>query len=201
MAGRETIPARGGRALRLAAGESVAVINTHGTQVVDTWAFVTGDMDEWMSMEHSRVESGALLPPLGAPFVTNRRRAILTRVADTSPGVHDTLMAACDRQRYARLGCEGHHDNCADNMVAALAALGIAAAHVPSPLNLFMNIPVHADGGLDAAAPLGAPGEEVVLRAEIDCVAVFSACPQDMTPINGPARQPTEAHLRRIPAV
>ena len=35
---------------------TVDVINTHGSQVVDTWAFVDGS--EWMSMEHSACISG-----------------------------------------------------------------------------------------------------------------------------------------------
>lgn len=50
----ETIPARRGKAVRLAAGQRLRVVNTHGTQVVDTWAFVSHLMTEFMSMEHTR---------------------------------------------------------------------------------------------------------------------------------------------------
>jgi uncharacterized protein len=35
----------------------------------------------------------------------------------------------------------------------------------------------------------------VVLRAEIDLIAAFSACPQDILPINGRAGKPAEAHF------
>jgi len=35
----------------------------------------------------------------------------------------------------------------------------------------------------------------VSLRAEIDCIVAFSACPQDMLPVNGLAMRPTEAHF------
>jgi len=35
----------------------------------------------------------------------------------------------------------------------------------------------------------------VALRAEMDCVVAFSACPQDLLPINGLAMRPTEAHF------
>ena len=48
------IPARRGMAARVAAGQRVRVINTHGSQVVDTWAFSARDATEWMSMEASR---------------------------------------------------------------------------------------------------------------------------------------------------
>ena len=49
-----TIPARGGKAAFLEAGQRIRVINTHGQQVVDTWAFNRADLEEFMSMEHSR---------------------------------------------------------------------------------------------------------------------------------------------------
>ncbi|GIS87969.1 MAG: hypothetical protein CM1200mP18_06790 [Gammaproteobacteria bacterium] len=37
-----TIPARGGKAVSIRQGQAVKVINTHGEQVVDTWAFNAG---------------------------------------------------------------------------------------------------------------------------------------------------------------
>lgn len=49
---------------------------------------------------------------------------MLTVVEDTSGGVHDTLVAACDRWRYEELGAEGYHENCADNLVEGLKELG-----------------------------------------------------------------------------
>lgn len=112
-----TIPARRGKAARVRRGQVVRVINTHGEQVVDTWAFREGVLGEFMSME-------------------------------------------------------------------------------PSPLNLFMNIPVRADGVLSFEAPVSTPGSHVALRAEMDLVVAFSACPQDILPINGIARRPTEAHFQ-----
>ena len=51
---------------------------------------------EFMSMEHSRAGMQRLIPMVGDTFVTNRRRPILTLVEDTSGGIHDTLIAACD---------------------------------------------------------------------------------------------------------
>ena len=85
----------------------IKVINTSGTQVIDTWAFVLADPREFMSMEHTRVEIERVSPRAGDQLCTNRRRPILTLVQDTSPGVHDTTLAACDVYRYERLGAEG----------------------------------------------------------------------------------------------
>lgn len=179
------VPAREGRAVRLPAGGRLAVGNPFGTQVGDLWAFVDWDPHEALSMEHLRAGLRRIAPRAGDPLLTNRRRALLTLVEDTSPGVHDTLVAACDVHRYAQLGATAPHDNCTDNLRLALAALGLAAAEVPAPLNLWMNIPVGADGAMEWRPTVARPGDRVVLRAERDCVVVVSSCPMDLLPING----------------
>ena len=196
-----TIPARGGKAAFLEAGQRIRVINTHGQQVVDTWAFNRADLEEFMSMEHSRTFLSRIMARVGDSMATNRRRPILTLVEDTTvegdtAGIHDTLLAACDRYRYELLGCEGYHDNCTDNLAAALAELGLTRPETPSPWNLFMNIPGAADGSVAFVAPVSKPGDYVTLRAEMDCVVAFSACPQDVVPINGVNCTPTEAHFQ-----
>jgi len=190
-----TIPARRGMAARVGKGQRIKVINTHGAQVVDTWAFSAADATEWMSMEASRAWFMKLRAVLGDTFLTNQRRPILSLIEDTSGGAHDTLMAACDAPRYRLLGVEGHHDNCRDNLHAGLAALGVKVPATPSPLNLFMNIPWSAEGALAWAEPVSTPGSYVVLGAEMDLVIAFSACPQDLLPINGRTGHTTEAHF------
>ena len=187
------IPARNGVAARLDAGETVMVVNTHGKQVVDTWAFNARDTGEFMSMEHSRASMLRLIPRVGDTLTTNRRRAILTLVADTTPGIHDTLLAACDLHRDRQLGAVGHHDNCTQNLAHALEAVGLSAAVTPAPHNLFMNVPVADHGQLDFKPPVSEAGQYVALRAEMELVIVFSACPQDMVPVND--MRPTDAHF------
>ena len=193
------IPARRGLAVRLSAGEAIQIVNTHGAQVVDTWAFNAEDPTEFVSNEHMRASLGKLWPGQGDPLITNRRRPILILEEDTSPGRHDTLIAACDDYRYGLLGCTDYHDNCTDNLHAAMRRIGIALSECPSPLNLWMNIPVAGDGSTSWGEPLSKPGDHVVLRAQIDCIVAMSACPQDILPINGAACQPTEAHYRILP--
>jgi uncharacterized protein YcgI (DUF1989 family) len=189
------IPARRGKAVHLRRGQTVRVVNTRGQQVVDTWAFGAGDIAEFMSMEHSRVAIGRIIPGIGDTLVTNRRQPILTLTEDTSGGIHDTLFAACDRWRYEGLGCTGYHDNCTDNLAAALAELGLVPPETPAPLNLFMNIPVIDGNRVEIRPPVSTPGSHVSLRAEADCIVAFSACPQDIVPINGLALRPTEARF------
>jgi uncharacterized protein YcgI (DUF1989 family) len=192
------IPARHGKALVLMAGQAVKLVNTHGTQVVDCWAWRRGALEEFMSMEATRVWNQQLNPKVGDTLVTNRRNPILTIVDDTSPGVHDSFMAACDRQRYERLNVEGYHRNCFDNMLEAVRDLGY---EVPNPtlasLNVFMNIAVKPDGrSLDTLPTLTQPGDFITFRAEMECIVAFSACPQDIVKIQGQAdNTPRNAHF------
>jgi len=180
----QCLPARQGIAARVHAGQTISIINTSGRQVVDTWAFSSQDVDEWLSMEHSRVALSRIVPRVGDILLSNRRRPMLCLIEDTTPGNHDTLMAACDARRYELLGAVGHHDNCSDNLHAALRAMAMNTRIVPCPLNLFMHVPWSGDGRLSFERPTSAPGQYVSLRAECELVVALSACPQDMNPVN-----------------
>ena len=191
-----TVPARRGRAVRLAKGRALKIVNTHGHQVCDTWAFSAEDPHEFLSMEHTRPTLEKIFPTQGDYLYSNRRRPILFFAEDTSPGRHDTIVAACDDYRYGLLGCKDYHDNCTDNLVAAMRAIHAPLPEVPQPLNLWMNIPVHPDGRIEFGLPLSKPGDYVVLRAEMDVVIAMSACPQDILPIN--AGNPVEVHYETL---
>src|SRR3546814_12024618 len=102
---------------------------------------------------------------VGDILYSNRRRPILTLVEDSSPGIHDTIIAACDRNRYKFLGVEGHHDNCEDNLFAGMKELGLTPPEVPSPLNMWMNIPVKPAHGIGWEDPVPKPGDYDLGRA------------------------------------
>jgi uncharacterized protein len=186
------IPARQGRAVKVAKGGVLKIINTFGHQVVDFWAFDAEDLGVHLSMEHTRASLSRLTPRVGDVLVDNRREPMLEFESDTSSGVHDTVIAACDPARYAKLGCVGFHASCADNLHQALKALGVTPPPCPASFNLWMNIPVLADGSLEWREPKSKPGDSVAFRAIIDCIMVMSACPQDIIPIN--AGHPVSAH-------
>jgi uncharacterized protein YcgI (DUF1989 family) len=164
---------------------------------------------EFLSMSHSRDSTEHLCPQVGDTLLTNLRLPILTVVEDTSPGTHDTLMAACDPLRYKELGVEDweQHGSCAENLVLSLQQLNkqvglkgrkaigcdVTVNNVPSPLNLFMNVPWNNEGKISFGAPKGKRGDYIRFRAERDMIIVMSACPQDVTEING--KKPMVAHF------
>ena len=161
------IPARHGVAILLDRGAELVLVNTHGTQVLDTWAFSRGDGREHMSMEHPRSRLSRLMPRVGDMLWTNRRRPILMVVEDTSPGVHDTLLCACNAAIYRELGCAEGHRSCEDNLHEALAAIGRDIDHTPGPLNLFMNVPWDRDGALDREPTWSRPTLCSTVRARL----------------------------------
>lgn len=192
---RVTVPAGRGVAVKLAAGQRLRVINSHGTQCVDSWAVVPGEPPEYLSMAHCREVLQTLYFAPGQVLVSNRYRPLLEITADTSPGRHDTLIAACSREFYARAGRGSDHPNCSDNFAAALAAFGVNPAFTPQPWNLFMRAPVFDDGRIEYVRPPLAPGAYVELEALNDCIAAFSACPDDVYPTNGGDGRPQDAEL------
>jgi len=186
MTSSSVLPARQGTAVALAAGERVQIVNLDGGQVVDWWALAhprDGD-DEYASMEHTRASLRRLVPRVGDAIYSTRRRPLVTLVEDTSPGVHDTLIAACDPERYRLLGGAPDHPSCAQNFAAAIAEHGRSLPRAPAPFNLFMAIPWSAEGQLAfEPSPAGA-GDSVTFQAELDVLVVVSVCPMDLNPIN-----------------
>lgn len=201
MANMVELPGRQGVAVPLNLGQRLRLVNTHGNQVVDTWAVMAADPTEHMSMEHSRRMTGHLHPKPGDVLYSNRRNAMLRIEEERFEGTHDTIVACCDSWLYAHYGCEPGHANCHDNYVSALRRVGVEPAVVPNPLNLWMNVPV-VDNQVSITAPLSKPGDFIVLQAEADVIVVLSACPMDVVPangaapINGPDLEPKPVHYR-----
>ena len=187
MISKYKIPAKHGKAFKVSIGDTLKLINTFGTQVVDCWAINSKNLDEYMCMEASRVWLQRLNPIVGDTFVTNKRNPILTIVEDTSPGIHDTFMAACDKKRYELLGVENYHRNCSDNLIEALEDKNVCLERtILASFNIFMNIEVQSDKiTLKTLPTVSKPGDYITLRAEMDCYVVFSSCPQDIVKIQG----------------
>jgi uncharacterized protein YcgI (DUF1989 family) len=175
--------------VRVPAGTAFRIVDVEGKQVADLFAFNAADVREYHSPMHTRAAVSRLFPLVGEAFTTNRRRPIMTLVRDDTPAVHDMLIAPCDPERYAGLGVEGWHASCRENLNDVMRELGHDHVCQPASINLFMNIPVAADGRLGWEPAPTAAGDSITLRAEMDCIVVASSCPQDIVPIND--RNPT----------
>lgn len=177
---RIAIPARKGHAGHVAAGRTIRIITPQGQQAADFFAFNEADLGEWLSAPHSWTASRHTKPCEGDVFLSRHRNPMLDFTEDGAGGVHDMMLAACDRARYVQLGHPEPHDGCGDNMKNAMRVLGYEIDVVPQPVNFFTNTQVDSDGVLTAPANPVPPGGYVLLTARIDLVCAFSACPFDM---------------------
>lgn len=186
-----SIPAETAVGVELARHQICRVVNIHGGQVVDTWAFQRSDAGEFLSMAHSRTATYHLEFKPGDTLVSNRFNPMLSFVADTSPGRHDTLHAACSEPSYRYFGAGANHANCQDNLLDTLAGWGFELTHTPCPWNLFENTSIETDLALRDQTSEAPAGSYVELRAEMDLILVCSACPSGIGNISG--RQPRGA--------
>uniref|UniRef100_A0A093USI2 Peptidoglycan deacetylase n=1 Tax=Talaromyces marneffei PM1 TaxID=1077442 RepID=A0A093USI2_TALMA len=184
------LPARKAVALQISAGQAIKIINTHGKQVVDFWAFNPSDPRDFLSMVHTRTVLRKVAVRLGDSLYSTRRKPMLTIEEDTTKGVHDIIWSTCDAERYRMQGVQGYHDNCSENMHTALKTgfpdwAGIPDNWVPDPFNTFMNVAIDHHGGLDIREPTSEKGQYIVLRSNADLILVMSSCPQDIEAVNG----------------
>ncbi|KAL2066847.1 hypothetical protein VTL71DRAFT_1271 [Oculimacula yallundae] len=202
-----TIPAKHGTAIPLLAQQCIKIHNKHGNQVVDTWAFTLPSSSlsttvpptqkstkplSHLSTSQTRSQLRKIRPSLKDTFVDNHCVPIISLIEDTSGGVHDMLFPACNPQRYAHLKSELEkegkepHRSCAQNCIEAAREVGVEVREeeVPSPLNLFMCVEIDQDGKIELREPKSGKGSWVVLRAEVECLVVLSACPNDISAVN-----------------
>ncbi len=167
-------------------------------QTTGSYPFASGV--QYFSASRTRSVLSKLVPSAESRDVlyTNKSVPMFTLVEDTTTGIHDTLFGCCDRFRYRNLGWDDfEHASCAENMHVALQKAVadkaippvISSEWTPDPLNVFMNVPVttslerSAGGGtISCQPPQTKPNQYLTLRAEVDCVAVMSACPNDVIP-------------------
>jgi uncharacterized protein len=172
----QLVPAAQGAGLQLKRGEQLRVIDPEGGQTGDLVAF-SQDGRQRLSNGRTFDYGGKIYVSTGDVLWSDCSNPMMTIVAD-QVGRHDFLYCACSLEMYRiQYGTAGYHANCTDNLCSALRELGIEPGSLPTPLNLFMNVEVAADGRLVFAPPKSRAGDSVVLRAEMDLVIALSSCP------------------------
>ena len=166
--------------MRVAEGQAITVRTPDGGQPADFFAYNAANTGEWLSPPHTWVTTFSLKPRPGDVFLSRFRRPMLEMTDDTADGVHDMLLAACDRFRYEFFGHRGAHASCSDNLQIAMRREGYEISVIPQPINFFTNVIVGADGRLAAPRNPVPPGAEVTMKALMDLICVVSSCPFDL---------------------
>jgi len=180
-------------------GEILRIIDMEGQQAVDFICFNALDTKE--TYDNTVTVRLAARPFLrkGDVLYSNLANPMFTMVEDTI-GNHDTICGCCSAEiNYLRYKVKDT-PSCRANFLRELAKYGLDSRSLVPNINLFMNIPIDANGELQIRAPLSRPGDHVDLAAEMDCLAVISNCPQILNPANNfnptPVRMVTFAAAR-----
>jgi uncharacterized protein len=177
-------------------GETFRIVDLEGNQAVDTLFYNADDPAEHYSASDTIREQGNIYLSLGTTLMSDLCRPMLTITADTV-GRHDTLGGACSTEsntvRYA-LEKKSMHA-CRDSFLLAVAEndhYGLSKRDIAHNINFFMNVPVTADGKLEFADGLSAPGKYVEMVAEMNVIVLISNCPQLNNPCNAYNPTPIE---------
>ena len=176
MIKQQLVPPGTGVGLRLKRGEHLRVTDPEGGQSGDLLPY-SQDGRERLSNGRTFDYGGKIYVSTGDVLWSDRSSPMMTIVAD-EVGRHDLLYSPCSIEMYRiQYKVTGYHANCTDNLCSALRELGIEPGPLPTPLNVFMNVEVLADGRLVFAPPRSRAGDSIVLRAEMDLAIALSACP------------------------
>jgi uncharacterized protein YcgI (DUF1989 family) len=164
-------------------GQTVRIIDLEGQQVADWVCFNRHRREEKFSPPNTVMINGSLRPTRGYSLWSDEASKMFTIVNDTVQ-LHDVIAGACSRfTNKVRYGLD-NTPNCRDNLALALGPYGIGWKDVPYAFNVFMNVPVGADGRVSNAAPISRAGDFIDLLAEMDCLVGISNCPQVLNACN-----------------
>ena len=170
-----------GTAFELRRGQHLTVIDLEGEQVADLIAFARDDHREWLSSGRTFDYANTIRLTTGHVLYSNRSRPMFTIVSD-DVARHDFLLTPCSAETFQIIYRRtGHHPSCLENLSRALAPHGIDPDAIPTTFNIFMNVEIGANGGLQILPPLSQAGDKVRLRAEMDLLVGLTACSAELS--------------------
>jgi uncharacterized protein YcgI (DUF1989 family) len=170
------IPPRSGTAFRLEKGQVLTVTDVEGVQVADLLAYNADDVREVISNGRTFDYAECIQLTTGHVLFSNRSNKLLTIVEDTV-GRHDFLLTPCSEATFRHFYPDQPvHRGCFGNLAEALAPYGIEPDMIPCAFNIFMNVPVAADGKIRVGPPMSKAGDYIRLQAEMNLVIGLTAC-------------------------
>ena len=175
------IPACHGAAIDVKEGQTIAVVDIEGAQVVDFFAERAENPGEFVSPGVTIDCNESLRLQIGDLIYSNLYRPMFEILAD-DVGEHDLLHPCCRPEMYDFFYHNGsEHPNCLDNINRSLGE----NRPIIRPINLFMYTAVTPDGKIEVRKPLSKPGDRIVLRARMDVWLGVAACSVSESDCNG----------------
>lgn len=111
---------------------------------------------------------------------------VMMAVLEDGAGTHDAFCGASNKASNARRHGDGAnhgpHPNARDRFMLAVAKHGLGRKDVHPCITWFKGVRIAADGTATPQIGPFPPGRELVLRAEMDLIAVLANCPHVLDP-------------------
>jgi uncharacterized protein YcgI (DUF1989 family) len=170
------IEPRTGVAFELRKGQVLKVIDPRGVQVSDMLAFSLKDVREVISNGRTFDYEETIALTTGNRLWSNRSNPMLEIVEDTV-GRHDFLLTPCSEATFRHFYPDQPvHRGCFGNLAEALKPYGVEPDMIPCAFNIFMNVPVAANGTVSVDPPVSKAGDFIRLRANMDLIVGLTAC-------------------------
>jgi uncharacterized protein YcgI (DUF1989 family) len=174
------------------------VIRIIATTTVDFVCFRLQNLRERFDQARTKVYNMKLFVSVGDKLMGRDNQHMMTILVDRfKEGTHDLQKGMCSGYRFQlakqenRLGeyypreiKEIPDHGCYENLSRALTSYGIIPEDIPSPLNLNQHMKIDGTSGrMEHTQVRPKPGNYMDIRAEMDLLVAFSACPD--LPVGG----------------
>ncbi|MFN4228263.1 urea amidolyase associated protein UAAP1 [Parvibaculum sp.] len=178
---KETVPGGWAHALPLKRGETLRIVNTHGTAGVSLLFYNDRDRSERFNAGDTvKIQWNARLSR-GRVLFSDMGR-VLASITDDTYGRNDALTGGSSKMTNgARYGNPSLR-NTRDNFILLAAKNGLDKRDVPPCLTLFAPVGVDGEGRFRWEGEGPQPGSRVDLRAELDLLVFVSNAPHPLAP-------------------
>jgi len=181
----ETIAPGGYATRRLARGTRLRLIDLAGDACASLLLFNAEMPTERLNVADTlKVQWNGYLGA-GKVLLSDMGRALMSILED-SAGTHDAFCgassAASNARKYGDGANHGPHPNARDRFMLGVAKHGLGRKDVHPCLNLFKGVRIAQDGATVPETGPFPPGRAVVLRAEMELIAVLANCPHVLDP-------------------
>lgn len=181
----ETIAPGGYASRRLARGSRLRLVDLHGDACASMLLFNAENPLERLNVADTlKVQWNGYLGA-GKLLLSDMGRVMMTILEDGA-GTHDAFCGASNEASNARRYGDGKnyglHPNARDRFMLGVAKHGLGRKDVHPSINWFKGVRIEADGTTTPQVGPFEPGRALVLRAEMDLIAVLANCPHVLDP-------------------
>lgn len=181
----ETIAPGGYASRRLARGSRLRLVDLHGDACASMLLFNAENPLERLNVADTlKVQWNGYLGA-GKLLLSDMGRVMMTILEDGA-GTHDAFCGASNEASNARRYGDGKnyglHPNARDRFMLGVAKHGLGRKDVHPCINWFKGVRIDADGTTTPQVGPFEPGRALVLRAEMDLIAVLANCPHVLDP-------------------